>query len=70
MKKVIFLNASDEVKKETGSTVAMNVYMLGYACSKKLIPLKKEFLLEGLGEVVPEKFFEMNKKLFEMGGIS
>lgn len=66
-KKVITLNASETVKKETGSTVSTNVFMLGYASSKKLIPIKKKFLLEGIRKIVPEKYFEMNKKIFELG---
>ncbi|MDI6798767.1 MAG: indolepyruvate oxidoreductase subunit beta [Candidatus Aenigmarchaeota archaeon] len=62
----IFLNASEIVKKETGSIVATNIYLLGYA-SRCLIPIKREFLFEGIREVVPEKYFEMNKKIFELG---
>jgi indolepyruvate ferredoxin oxidoreductase beta subunit len=66
-KKVIILNASDVVKKETGDIVATNIYLLGYASSKKLIPIKKKFLLEGIKEIVPEKYFELNKKIFGLG---
>jgi indolepyruvate ferredoxin oxidoreductase beta subunit len=64
--KVITLNASEIVKKETGRTVSANVYMLGYASSKGLIPIKKEFLLEGIKKVIRKKYFEMNKRIFEL----
>lgn len=64
--KVIFLDASEAVKKETGDTVTANIYMLGYA-TKKILPIKKDKILEGIKSVVPEKHFEMNKKIFEMG---
>lgn len=66
-KKVIALNASQIVKKETGSIVATNVFMLGYASSKKLIPIKKKNLLLGIEKTVPEKHLELNKKIFELG---
>lgn len=64
--KVIFLNASEVVKKETGNTVAANIFMLGYA-AKNLLPIKKEILLEGIKEVIADKYLELNKKIFELG---
>jgi len=64
--KVVFLDASDSVKKETGDTVTANIYMLGYA-AKNILPIKKDKILEGIKSVVSEKYFEMNKKIFEMG---
>jgi indolepyruvate ferredoxin oxidoreductase beta subunit len=64
--KVIILNASEIVKKGTGSDIAANIYLLGYAISKGLIPLKEKFILQAMEEIVP-KYFEANKKVFEMG---
>lgn len=64
--KVVFLDASEIVKKETGDTVTANIFMLGYA-AKKILPIKKEVLLESIKLIVTEKHFEMNKKIFEMG---
>lgn len=64
--KVVFLDASDIVKKEIGDTVTANIFMLGYA-AKKILPIKKEVLLNAIKLIVPEKHFEMNKKIFEMG---
>jgi len=65
--KAVALNASDVVKKETGSVVSTNVYLLGYCIGKKLIPLKKNSMIEGIKTVIPEKYFGMNKKIFELG---
>jgi indolepyruvate ferredoxin oxidoreductase beta subunit len=64
--KVIVLNASEIVKKETGSEIAANIYLLGYAIAKRLIPLKEKFVLKAMEEVAP-KYFETNKKIFELG---
>ena len=64
--KVIILNASEIVKKETGSEIAANIYLLGYAIAKKLIPLKEKFVIEAMEDIVP-KYFEANKKVFELG---
>lgn len=66
-KRVIILNASEIVKKETGSIISTNIFLLGYACFKRMIPIKKKFLLEGIKEVIPEKYFDINKKIFEIG---
>lgn len=63
---VIVVDASNIVKKETGSMVATNIYMLGYASSRNLIPVEKKFLLQSIKENIPEKYFEMNKKIFEL----
>ncbi len=65
--KVITLDASEAVEKETGDVVTTNIFMLGYACGKKLIPIKRELILETMKEVISEKYFELNKKVFELG---
>jgi len=64
--KVIILNASEIVKKETGSDIAANIYLLGYAFANNLIPLKEEFILKAMQEITP-KYFEINKKIFDLG---
>jgi len=65
--KVIVINASEIVKKEIGSIIPTNIYMLGYAISKDLIPLKREFILEGIEEIIPEKYLDVNIRVFELG---
>jgi indolepyruvate ferredoxin oxidoreductase beta subunit len=65
--KVFAVNASEAVKKLTGRFVASNIYLLGFCSAKKLIPIEKEFILEGMRKVLPEKLFDLNKKVFEEG---
>jgi indolepyruvate ferredoxin oxidoreductase beta subunit len=66
-KKIIVLNASEIVEKETGDIIGTNIYMLGYAISRRLMPIKKSFILEALKEVIPERYVEMNERVFELG---
>jgi Pyruvate/2-oxoacid:ferredoxin oxidoreductase gamma subunit len=63
-KSVEFVKASEVAIKETGNVISSNVFMLGVALGKDLLPIKKEFVLEALKE---KKFFEGNKKMLEMG---
>jgi len=65
-KQVIDVDATGIAERETGSAVASNVYMLGIASSRGLIPIRRELLLEAIREQVPEKHFEMNRKIFEL----
>jgi indolepyruvate ferredoxin oxidoreductase beta subunit len=64
---IIVLSASEIVKKETGSEITSNVFMLGYVVGKKLLPLKPENVLKAIEKIVPPKYFDLNKKIFEMG---
>jgi len=63
-RQVIVINAADKVKKVTGNIVMSNIYLLGYAVSKGLLPLKKEHLLKAIEEIVPRKYLVENKKAF------
>jgi Pyruvate/2-oxoacid:ferredoxin oxidoreductase gamma subunit len=65
--RVIVLNASEEVKKLTKSIVMTNIYMLGYASSHDLIPLSRDSLMAGMESIIPGRFLEINKSVFEMG---
>ncbi|NIO45010.1 MAG: indolepyruvate oxidoreductase subunit beta [Candidatus Aenigmarchaeota archaeon] len=65
--RIIIINASEIVKKETGSIITSNIFILGYAISKGLLPLKEKFVLEAIEENVPKRYIELNKKVFEMG---
>ncbi|MCP8322118.1 MAG: indolepyruvate oxidoreductase subunit beta [archaeon] len=59
---------SDEVAKNaTGDVIMANMYMLGYACAKNLIPLKRESILDGIKEVIPEKYLESNIRVLDLG---
>jgi len=63
-RKIDFVEGDSIVKKEVGSTVPLNIFLLGYAYHRGYIPLKEEKLLEGIGNVINKKYFEMNKKVF------
>jgi len=65
--RIIIINASEIVIKETGNDITSNVFMLGYAIGNKLIPLKEKIVLETIKEIVPKKYLEVNKKIFELG---
>jgi indolepyruvate ferredoxin oxidoreductase beta subunit len=65
--KIIILNASDVVIKETGNDLTSNVFILGYAVGNELIPLKEKFILKTVEEIVPKKYIELNKRIFELG---
>jgi indolepyruvate ferredoxin oxidoreductase beta subunit len=63
--KVISLDATKETMKNFGTSLPSNVYLLSYAISKKLIPLDPNFILKAMKEVLPEKFYELNERVFK-----
>lgn len=60
------INATELVENKVGSTTPTNVFLLAKAIKKDLIPLKKENILESIRSILPEKYIEMNEKVFEM----
>lgn len=57
-------NASEITRKETGSTLQSNIYLLGLCVGAKLIPLKQGSVTKALeGLPMPET----NKKMFKLG---
>lgn len=65
-KKIIILDASEIVKKETGAIVTTGIYMLGYSIHKGLIPLKEERILKAIKKIIKEKYLELNLKVFNL----
>ncbi len=63
-KRVIFLPAIKIVEKDVGNPVLTGVFLLSVAVFKNLIPLKQDSLLKAIKEVVPSKYFSLNKKTF------
>lgn len=61
------LDAIDAVSlaKEAGSTKAVNLVLMGRL--SKYFDFSKEEWLETIGQSVPPKFVEMNRKAFELG---
>ena len=52
----------DKLQKE----VLSGVYLLGYAVYHNLLPLKPQFAVRALENLMPEKYLEMNKKAFKL----
>jgi len=64
--RIILVNGAEKIKKEGLSTIFSNVYLLGYAIKKKLIPLSKKTVLAAIEDVVPENMIEVNKRIFNL----
>jgi indolepyruvate ferredoxin oxidoreductase beta subunit len=65
--KIITVDASKIVEKKMGSVITSNVFILGYVIGKKMLPIKKKYVLEALKEIVPPRYLDENIKVFEMG---
>ena len=65
-KKSMSIPASKITKEKLGKEVLSGVYILGYAASKKLLPLETKFILESIKKTVPKKYFLLNKKAFDL----
>ena len=59
------VSASEICKQKLQNEVVSTLYLLGYAVSKKLIPIKKESVLKAIENIVPEKYRELNVKAFQ-----
>jgi indolepyruvate ferredoxin oxidoreductase beta subunit len=64
---IYLVPASQACKEKLQNEVVCTLYLLGYAISKKIFPLKKESVLQAIKNVVPEKYLELNIKAFELG---
>lgn len=65
-KKSLFIPASKITKEKLDKEILAGVYLLGYAIFKKLIPLKANSVLRAIEKIVPEKYFELNRKAFNL----
>ncbi|MEM5836303.1 MAG: indolepyruvate oxidoreductase subunit beta [Candidatus Aenigmatarchaeota archaeon] len=59
------VNASEIVEKLTGEAAMSNIFMLGYAVKKKLLPIRKENTWKAVSKKIRPQFLEANKKVFE-----
>jgi len=64
--KIILVPASDICKKELESDVVAGIYLISLAAFKNLISLKPNSILKSIKEKIPEKYFELNKKAFDL----
>lgn len=58
-KNLHLISASEICKKELQNEVVSSVYLLGYAVSKKLLPLKSSSVLKAIERVIPQKIFRI-----------
>ncbi len=65
-KKTILVPATEIAKEELGNPVLAGIYLLSLASFKNLLPLKSSSILRAVKEIVPEKYFDLNKKTFEL----
>ncbi len=64
-KNLHLVDADSIVKKETKDITMVNMFMLGYAIKKRLLPLKKKLVWQAIEERINKKFLKENKKIFE-----
>jgi len=60
------VKATEEVEKAIGEIFPANIFLLGYAVSKKLLPFSKEEAMTAIKEKLRQRYFEANKKAFDL----
>jgi len=65
-KKIILIKAADICQKEFGTNVTAGIYLLSLASFKNLIPLKPDSILKAIKKIIPEKYWEINLKTFNL----
>lgn len=61
-----FVPAATICKEKLQNEVVGTLYLLGYAVSKNLMPIKKESVLMAIKQIIPEKYKELNIKAFNL----
>ena len=65
-RKIEFVSASEICQKEIGTSVVAGVYLVGLGASRGLIPFKNDLILKAIKKVIPEKYFELNRRAFDL----
>jgi indolepyruvate ferredoxin oxidoreductase, beta subunit len=63
-KNIDFVPAAALCREKLGRDVFSGIYLLSYAVSKKIIPLKPDSVLKAIKKVIPKKYLELNIKAF------
>ena len=66
-KDYVLVPASQECKDKLQNEIVCTMYLLGYAVGKELIPLKKEYVLRAIKNVIPQKYLDLNISAFKLG---
>ncbi|MDP2864112.1 MAG: indolepyruvate oxidoreductase subunit beta [bacterium] len=65
-KKVFLIPASEICQKELGSEVVAGIYLLAISSFKRFLPIEPGLILKAIKKTIPEKYFELNKRAFEL----
>jgi len=65
-KKVVAIDA-EELAKEAGNKVTINIVMLGALMGRDIVPIPLEVMRETVSLKVPKKFLDLNLKAFDLG---
>jgi indolepyruvate ferredoxin oxidoreductase beta subunit len=65
-KKIVLVPATQITKKQLGNPVVAGIYLLSFASFANLVPLEPSSILRAIKKVVTAKYFELNKKAFEL----
>ena len=57
---------SKKIEVVEAGGVTAGVYLLSLASFKKIIPLQPNLILRAIKKIIPEKYFELNKKAFDL----
>jgi indolepyruvate ferredoxin oxidoreductase beta subunit len=63
----VFALEADQIAKESGHILSMNMVMLGAATAVNGFPLKKEIIIDSMKANLPDKSLDINLKAFEKG---
>jgi len=62
---VYAVDADKIVEEMTGNVTSVNIFLLGFAVLKKLLPLKKENVLKAMEEKIRPEFLAENREVFK-----
>lgn len=65
-KDITLVNAAEICAKELGTNVVAGIYLLCLASFREKLPLKPKTMIKAIKKVVPKKYFQLNKKAFEL----
>ncbi len=63
----VFALEADQIAKESGHILSMNMVMLGAATAVNGFPLKKEIIIDSMKANLPDKSLDINLKAFGKG---
>lgn len=64
---VNLIPASEICQKAVGTDVVAGIYLLSLAVFKEMLPLEPNSIIAAIKKIIPEKYLELNLKIFELG---